>query len=244
MLSKIAISGLLAVFLTTPLKAQNDGLGVSIAGEPVSFGLKAGVNTHNFTDQQPHTGSKSGLSAGAFAAYPLSDVVSLQLGAAYFQQGGTYVQLIDDTRFGTPENYSTKYIRDASVTLHNLYVPLQAKLSVFDDEVYLPEFLIGPYMDINLAARESYERTGQFNNQFVTSSGNGIVTDRYERFQFGATGGLHFTIPTDESFSLLFEVFYKYGISPVRESYSYIDFYNVNGDINSHALSVSVGVEF
>ena len=241
---KIVLIGLLALGLSNPLIAQDEQSGDSESSTSLSYGFKAGTNFHSLTDQQPHTGGKIGFSAGAFATYPISDLFSVQMDIGYFQQGGTYVKFIDETRYGaSDENYYTKHVKDASVTLHNVYVPLQAKVSMFD-KVYLPDLLIGPYMDVNFAATENYEKTGQINDQYVTTTGADIVTDQYKMLQFGVTAGLNFNIPTSKDFSFLFEVSYKYGIFPVKESYSYIDFYGVSEDINSNALSVSVGLEF
>jgi len=240
---KIVLIGLFTLGVSNPLFAQDEESDDSKSSMPLSYGFKAGTNFHNLTEQPPHTGGKIGFSAGAFATYPISDLFSVQIDIAYFQQGGTYVKFIDETRYGAPENFYTKHVKDASVTLHNVYVPLQAKFSMFD-KAYLPDLLVGPYMDVNVSATENYEKTGQINDQYVTTNGADIVTDQYKMFQFGATAGLNFNISTSKDFSFLFEISYKYGIFPVKESYSYIDFYGVNEDINSNALSVSVGLKF
>ena len=240
---KIVLLGLLLLGSSGAIRAQEEQSDEKTSGTSLSFGFKAGTNFHSFTDQQPHTSGKIGYSAAAFGKYPFSGLFAVQMEVGYFQQGGNYVKFIDETRYGAPENYDTKHVKDASVTLHNVYVPLQAHLSFFD-KVYLPDLLIGPYMDVNFAATESYEKTGQINDQFVTTTGSNVVTDQYMMLQFGATAGLSFSIPTSKDFSFLFDVSYKYGIFPVKESYSYIDFYNVADDINSNALSVTVGVKF
>jgi hypothetical protein len=208
-----------------------------------SYGLKLGTNFHSFTDQQPHTGSKLGYTAGVFTMFPINETITLQLDIAYFQQGGKYVQFVDETRFGAPENYYTKYVKDASVTLHNVYVPLQARFALFN-QAYLPDLLIGPYLDFNISALENYEKTGQIEDQYVTTRGYDIVTDQYKMFQFGAMTGLSFKVPTNKKYSFLIDITYKYGILPVKESYSYIDFYNVAEDINSNALAISLGMRF
>ncbi len=240
---KIVLIGLFTLGFLNPSFAQDEQSGDTKSSMSLNYGFKAGTNFHNLTEQQPHTGGKIGFSAGAFATYPISDQFSVQLDLAYFQQGGTYVKFVDESRYGAPENYDTKYVKDASVTLHNVYVPFQAKFSMFD-KVYLPDLLVGPYMDVNVAATENYEKTGQINDQFVTTTGSNVVTDQYKMLQFGATAGLNFNIPTSKDFSFLFEISYKYGILPVKESYSYMDFYGVTGDINSNALSISVGLKF
>jgi hypothetical protein len=240
---RIALLSLLVIGSTAAMKAQNDESGEETSSTSFSYGFKAGTNFHSFTDQQPHTSGKIGYSAGIFGKYSFGSVVSLQMEAAYFQQGGEYIQFIDESRYGAPVNYDTKHVKEASVTLHNVYVPLQAHLSFFD-KPYLPDLLIGPYMDVNFAATESYEKTGQVDSKYVTTVGSDVVTDQYEMLQFGATAGLSFNVPTNKDFSFLFDVSYKYGIFPVKESYSYIDYYGVTGDINSDALSVTIGLKF
>jgi hypothetical protein len=241
---KIVLLGLLVIGISSTLKAQDDQSGEETSSTTsFSYGFKAGTNFHSFTDQQPHTSGKIGYSAGIFGKYSFGSVVSLQMEAAYFQQGGEYVQFIDESRYGAPVSYDTKHVKEASVTLHNVYVPLQAHLSFFDKS-YLPDLLIGPYMDVNFAATENYEKTGQVDSKYVTTVGSDVVTDQYEMLQFGATAGLSFNVPTSKDFSFLFDVSYKYGIFPVKESYSYIDYYGVTGDISSNALSVTVGLKF
>lgn len=208
------------------------------------YGINAGVNFHEFTSQPPHTGSKMGYSAGVFALYGFNDQIALQLDVAYFQQGGTYVQFIDDTRFGASENYFTKNVKNSSVTLHNVYIPLQAKLNLFS-QPFLPKLLIGPYLDVNFAATESYERTGEIeDNVYVTSEGDAVVTDQYELLQVGATAGVEFYIPTGQDWNMIFGVHYKYGITPVKKSYSYVDYYLVTEDFYTNSLSITLGVEF
>jgi hypothetical protein len=240
---KIVLLGLLVLGTSGAIKAQEGQSGDEKSGTSLNYGFKAGTNFHSFTNQQPHTSGKIGYSAAAFGRYSFSDLLAVQMELGYFQQGGKYVEFIDESRYGAPESYATKYVKDADVTLHNVYVPVQAHLSFFD-KAYLPDLLIGPYMDVNFAATETYEKTGQIDDNFVTTTGADVVTDQYEMFQFGATAGLSFNVPTSKDFSFLFDVSYKYGIFPVKESYSYIDFYNVADDINSNALSVTVGVKF
>jgi len=218
---------------------QSDGGGGSF-----NFGFKTGVNFHEFTSQPPHTGGKMGFLAGGYALYEFSDLIAVQIELAYFQQGGTYVQFIDDTRFGAPENFFTKNVKNASATLHNVYIPLQAKLTFFS-QPYLPKLLIGPYMDINFAATESYQKTGEIDdNIYVTTKGDAVVTDQYQTLQFGAMAGLEFNIPTGTDWDMIFGVTYKYGISPVKKSYSYIDYYAVTEDFYTNALAITLGVEF
>lgn len=231
------------VFLTLNGFAQEQQTQTS-SGFSLNFGIKGGVNFHEFTNQPPHMGGGMGYSLGVFGLYEFNDMLALQMELGYFQQGGTYLKFYDDTRFGVPESFFSKNVKDASVILHNIYVPLQAKVT-FSSQAYIPRLLIGPYMDYNFAAKETFEKTGEIEDGvYVTSNGSAVVTDQYEMFQFGIVAGLEFVIPTDKNWDMLFGVSYKYGLTPAKKAYSYIDYYTVNEDFNTNALSITLGVKF
>jgi hypothetical protein len=237
----IALCILSLVFLTFNGFTQEEQ---TSSGFSLNYGIKGGVNFHEFTDQPPHMGGKMGLSLGVFGLYEFTDLIALQMELGYFQQGGTYVQFIDDTRFDVPESFFSKNVKDASVTLHNIYVPLQATITMFP-QTYMPRFLIGPYMDVTFAAKESYQKTGEIeDNIYVTTMGSAVVTDQYEMFQFGVVAGIEFVIPTDKDWNMLFGVSYKYGLTPVKKSYSYIDYFTVTEDFNTNALLITLGIQF
>ncbi|MCG8389517.1 MAG: PorT family protein [Cytophagales bacterium] len=209
-----------------------------------SYGIKLGPVVSSFSSSQPHTGLNLGVTAGGFAAYQFSDLVAIQAEVAYFQQGGSYVQFIDDTRFGAPDNFLTRNVKDANVILHNVYIPLQAKITPFSGSIS-PSFLLGPYADINFAATESYERTGVIDGRvYTTASGDDVVTDQYEMFQFGAAAGFQFEFPFQGDREIVINGTYKYGITPIKESYSYIDFNEVTEDITSNAFALTIGIQF
>jgi hypothetical protein len=233
------------IIMTSNLKAQEEGSGESKSSmNNIEYGIKVGAVYHNFTNLPPHTSGKMGFTAGIFGTYPFSDLIAVQLDLAYFQQGGKYIMFKDDTRFGVTESFVSKNVKDASVTLHNVYVPLQAKLNLFSQS-YLPKILIGPYMDFNFYATESYQRTGEIeDNIYGTAIGNDVVTDQYEQFQFGVMAGLEFQIKTGSSWDMLFGVSYKYGLTPAKKSFSYIDYFAVSEDLYTNALSMTLGIKF
>ncbi len=238
---KIVLCTLSIVFFTFSSYAQE---AQSDQGNTINYGIKGGVTFHEFTNQPPHTGGEMGFLAGVFGSYEFSDLIALQMELGYFQQGGTYIQFKDDTRFGVPESFVSKNVKDASVTLHNLYIPLQAKFSPFSQS-YLPKLLIGPYLDVNFAATESYQKTGEIEDDvYITTSGDAVVTDQYEMFQVGAVAGLEFIIPTNANWNMIFGISYKYGLMPAKKSYSYIDYYAVTEDFYTNALSITIGVQF
>lgn len=213
--------------------------------EKLSYGVQLGAVVSEFDNAQPHTGSRLGFTAGGFGAYQLNDLFSVQAGLSYFQQGGTYVQFINDTRFGAEDNFLTRNVKDASVILHNIHVPIQAKITPFGENSLLPHFLVGPYVDVMLTATERYQRTGEIDGQVLTTAtGRDVVTDRFNRLQFGGIAGFQFELPFENEWTLVMSAVYKYGITPVKDAHSYIDFVEVTEDMTSNALAVSLGIKF
>ncbi|MEM9338031.1 MAG: porin family protein [Bacteroidota bacterium] len=210
----------------------------------LSYGAKLGFTMSEFVSSQPHTGGKIGLTVGGFAIYPLSDLLAIQAELGYLQQGGTYVQFIDDTRFGAPFEFIFRNVKDASVTIHSIYLPVQAKLSLPSESGILPDLLVGPYVAYNFAATEQYKRTGEIEDRlYATATGEDVVSDRYEDLQFGVVGGIQYEIPSTSSLMLIINASYKYGISPVKENHSYIDFTGVVNDLTTQAFIFSIGVK-
>ncbi|MBL6446060.1 PorT family protein [Fulvivirga sp. 29W222] len=227
---------LMMLFCVSPALAQEEASGT------IGYGFKAGAVMSELNSSY-HTGSKFGFTAGAFGSYQINDLIAVQAEVAYFQSGGTYLQFVDESRFGGSSDFFNKHVMDASVTLHNIYVPIQARFAPFSSSA-LPKFLVGPYVAYNISATESYQKTGQLNgNVFVTAAGEDVVSDQYKNFQFGAVAGFQFDIPTDYSFDLIIGASYQYGITPVKESFSYIDFVEVTEDVTANALSFTVGVK-
>lgn len=216
----------------------------SSTGGGFNLGVKAGAVYHNFTNQPPHMAGKLGYSIGALGKLNLSSSLAIQVEAAYFQQGGKYLMFKDDTRFGVPFSFVSKNVKDASVTLHNVSIPVQAKLTLSSSPA-VPKVLIGPYLDYTFYATENYWRTGEIeDNIYGTAIGNDIVTDLYEKLQFGVIAGVEFELETNSNFIVLFGISYKYGITPARKAYSYIDYYAVNESFNTNAASVTIGIQF
>ncbi|MTI24820.1 porin family protein [Fulvivirga kasyanovii] len=229
---------LLMLFCVSSAFAQEEATSATI-----EYGFKAGAVMSELSSSY-HTGSRLGFTAGAFGSYQINDMLAVQAEVAYFQSGGTYLQFKDESRFGGSSDFFNNHVKDASVTLHNIYVPVQARFAPFSNPAF-PKFLIGPYMSYNISATESYQKTGQLNgNVFVTAAGEDVVSDQYKNFQFGAVAGLQFDIPTEGSFDLVIGAAYQYGITPVKESFSYIDFVEVTEDVTANAFSFTVGVKF
>lgn len=227
------------LFFSSAVYGQDE----STTSGTIGYGFKAGAAMTEFSSSY-HTGSRLGFTAGGFGTYGFNDMVSIQAEVAYLQTGGTYVQFRDESRFGSVVDLNTKNVKNASVAVHSVYLPVQALLSPFSNPI-MPKFLIGPYAAYNVASIEYYQKTGQTNGGvFVTAAGEDVVTDQYEDFQFGAVAGLQLHVPTEGSFDLIVGATYSYGITPIRKSFSYIDLAEVTEDVTANALLITVGVKF
>lgn len=207
----------------------------------LNFIVKAGAVMSEFSNGQPHTGQKLGFTAGVNVAYRLNDLISVQAEPAYLQQGGTFTRFSDDSRFGDASSISAVYTTTNNITTHNVDLPVMAKF-------HLPQFgdidtyaVIGPSVTYNFYTGNEFERTYHYNQTFSTVSGYEVVTREYEKFQYGATAGIGGAISVG-SRKLYIDLRYKYGITPVKKSYSYIDIYQVSGDLHTNSYYFTIGL--
>lgn len=244
LISFVMAKALLFVFCANALYAQDESTSSSSESSnfSIQYGAKLGVVNSQFNSSY-HAGSKIGFTAGIFGSYEINEMLGVQAELAYFQFGGSYLQFRDESRFGGSDDIFNKNVKDADVSLHNIYLPIQLSVKLFDNPL-IPKILVGPYISYTPYATESYQTTGQLNGGvFVTSKGSSQVTDQYKDFQFGATMGFQFEIPSDADYSLLIGANYQYGITPVKQSFSYIDFVEVTENVYSNAFNFSVGVQ-
>ncbi len=238
LISVAAAKALMLIFFANVSYAQEESSEL-----PIQYGVKVGVVSSEFNSSY-HSGSRTGFTAGIFGIYQINEMFSVQAELAYFQFGGAYLQFRDESRFGGSDDVFSKNVKDADVSLHNVFLPIQLSIKLTDNPV-APKLLLGPYVSYTPYATESYQTTGQLNGGvFVTTAGTSQVTDQYNDFQFGATIGFQFEIPSEGDYSLLIGGNYQYGITPVKQSFSYIDFVEVSENVYSNAFNFSIGVKF
>lgn len=207
----------------------------------LTYGAKAGMAVSSFSSEQPHTGERIGYTVGGFFGYAFNSQFSVQGEINYLQQGGTLFTYTDETRFGAPYNFATVHQTHSRVTLHNVEVPLMAQyqLPIVDLPV---KIYAGPSIAYNLKATEVFERTGYTSTGLiVTATGNDNVSSQYQDWQLGVNGGLGFYIPYGTK-SLVLDVRYRYGITPARSNYSYIELNGTDEEIRTNTLSVTLGL--
>ncbi len=234
---KHALLMALLVLAAATLKAQSS----------IGYGVKAGTTFSSFSHSQPHTGSKLGFTAGVFGKFQFSDLLCVQVEAAYFQQGGSFTQFTDDSRFFGESQYFFKNVTTSRVTLHNVEVPVLLRVSIPTQSEVKPLFFAGPSVGFNLGATERYERTGELaggSQVYATASGRDNVTSQYNLYQFGATAGLGLEVPFFGEHKLLVDARYRYGINAAKNTFSYIDFNRVSSKLHTDSVVFTVGFGF
>jgi hypothetical protein len=234
---KHALLMALLVLASATLKAQSS----------IGFGFKGGATYSSFSKGQPHTGGKLGFTAGVFGNYSFSDLLGLQVEAAYFQQGGTFTRFTADDRFIGGDDYFSRNVTTSKVTLHNIEVPVLLRVSIPTQSEVKPLFFAGPSVGFNIQATEDYERTGEFvasDGLYVTASGHRNVTSQYNLYQFGATAGFGLEMPFIGEHKLTIDARYRRGLNPAKKAFSYIDFSRVTGSLYSDSVVFTVGFGF
>jgi hypothetical protein len=214
----------------------------SMSAGPFSFGVRAGFVTSYFSHEQPHTGYKIGFTIGGLATYAFSDNFSIQAEPAYLQQGGTFMRFTDNTRFGDTSPYAI-YTTSSDITLHNIDLPVLAKYSLPAFGNFKPNVVLGPAIAYTVTADEHYTKTYSLSQVFFTATGYKFSTSEYQHFQFGATAGIGGEVSLGTK-RLLIDLRYRYGITPAKKGFSYVDFSGVQGDLRTHSISFAVGIGF
>lgn len=231
LVTPIAIFSLL--FLSLSINAQDDRSGLS-------YGVRVGATVSNFSNEQPHTGSRLGFTIGGVVEYGISDVLSVQAEPAYMQQGGRFMRFIDDTRFGNDVIYDM-YATSSDVLLHTVDIPVLAKywLPKFGD--IQPNVVLGPAVGYTIGASNTFQTTFHSDGDFFTANGYKEEGSQYEPFQVGVTGGFGGEISLGTK-RLMIDFRYRYGITPTKKSFSYIGISDVQGDLRTHSAYVTLGI--
>lgn len=217
--------------------------GNTIAQQNVYYGGKFGTTITQFTNQQPHTSVKQGITAGGFVGYNFNDKMALQLELNYLQEGG---QLLSVEHSWDLSNSSWINIKtdNQNVSLHNLDIPLMFKYSypISHSKIFL---VAGPALGINFHSGIKHETTilTEIGNVSTYTSEENI-TSKIERYNIGITAGIGFEVPVFTDNYLLFDLRYRYGILPVYKGYSYRGLPQITGDLQNNTMYITIGFGF
>lgn len=211
--------------------------------ENIYYGGKFGTSMSQFTNQQPHTNEKQGITGGAFVGYNLNSKLALQLEINYLQEGG---QLLSIEHSWDLSNNSWIDIKtdNQQVTLNNLDIPLMLKYSLplGASKIFI---VAGGAFGYNIHSGIKHETTilteiGSVST--YTSEEN--ITSNIEDYNIGIIAGLGIEIPVLKSNYILIDARYRYGMMPVYKGYSYRGLPQITGDLQNNTMYFTLGFGF
>ncbi len=244
-ISSVFFTATLAIsscFLVGSAQAQDADTDTSAEGKSIYFGAKAGITLSQFSRTQPHITEKIGLTGGIFAEYAFSDKFSVRVEGNYLQQGSRLVRFSDNTRFGDFSEFAV-FTTDNHFTTHNVDIPVLAKYKFLSLGAMNLSLLVGPSIGINIGATSNFERTYHNSQTFLTVSGFEDISSEFERLYYNAVGGVTGEINAGGK-TYFVDLRYYYGITPAKKGYSYVDLFDVQGDLTSYSIALSFGYKF
>jgi hypothetical protein len=209
------------------------------------IGVSGGVNLNRFTKGQPQTGFNTGYNGGISVNYHLYKQFSLQLEANYLQQGGQMISFKDDTRYGLPESFSTKNVKNSSFTLNSIEVPLLISYSINTKQSWVPTFYAGASYAYTFNVTENYQKTGDLltgEDIIATVTGKQNVSGLFNSTRFNFITGANVKLPLTSKFKLLLDFRYLNGLSTAREGYSYMEKAGFGSNIRTNSFITKVGI--
>ncbi len=164
------------------------------AQNPVSFGLKGGINISNFTGSDFDYDARTGIVVGAVAAISLPALpIGIETGLFYSQKGA------EVSEEGITGAIKVDYIE----------VPLLAKINLGPPGPIQPHLMVGPYVGFNVNAESEISGNGM--------AISGDISDDTKSTEFGgiAALGVDFNLGLTK---LNAQLRYSYGFSSVFET--------------------------
>jgi hypothetical protein len=211
-----------------------------------SIGIKIGPVYNHFISDQQHVKSNLGVVAGLSYTHTFSEKISLLTGLEYLQLGGGLLTIEDDTRYGVdPEQtpFAIK-VRDCKVTIHSVNLPVIVNYSLVANEGNGIKLGIGPEVSYNFSAKSKETVTGPIGGgMWATYSQTNDETNNYETFNFAASANLGFYFDLGEN-QMSIDCRYRYGFTPIRLGYSYLDLPESKSDVYQGSLILSFTYSF
>jgi hypothetical protein len=209
------------------------------------LGIAGGISLNNFTHGQPQTGSNTGYTAGLSVNYRFYKELSVQVEANFLQQGGQLLTFKDDTRYGLPENFLTKNVKNSSISLNGLEIPLLVKYNFKLKQTWKPALYVGGSYIYNYNATDHYQKTGDLlpgEDVIATVSDHQNVTSQYNESRLNFIVGANVHLPLFDNIKLLIDFRYLTGLSPARENYSYMEKAGFGSDIRANSFISKIGL--
>lgn len=211
--------------------------------EDIYYGGKFGTTISQFTDQQPHTNVKQGITAGAFVGYNLNDKLAIQLEFNYLQEGGQLLSIEHSVDLSNSSWIDIK-TDNQNVTLHNLDIPVMLKYSysIGSSKIFL---VAGAAFGYNMHAGVKHETTIlTVEGNVSTYTGDENITSAIEKINVGLNAGIGFEIPVFTHNYILIDARYRYGLTSVYKGYSYRGIPQITGDLQNNTMYITLGFGF
>jgi hypothetical protein len=211
-----------------------------------TVGIKLGPVYNHFISDQQHVKDNLGVVIGLDYIYPLSDKLNLSAGIEYLQLGGGLLTIEDNTRYGVDFNqtaFPIKY-RDSKVTLHTVNIPVIANYEIYELDKASISIGVGPEVSYTLKAKSVETITGPLGDgMYGTYDQTNDETNNYQKFNIAAALNLRIELPIASN-NMFLDCRYRYGFTPIREGYSYLDLNDVKSNINQGSFIMTFGYSF
>ena len=137
------------------------GISSFVRAQDLSYGLKAGLNMANLTDE-PEGESykmKMGVALGGFAVYKVNDNLSIQPELLYTQKGNEIEYSYEDYDYSYADwwNHPVTVTEKFKIKLDYIEIPVLAKYSFSPGESVCPFIFGGPALGILMSAKVDSE---------------------------------------------------------------------------------------
>lgn len=205
------------------------------------LGVLTGASVNKFTQEQPHTGFGLGANAYLFADRALGKGWFIRASAGYAGFGGELTTFKDDTRYGLPDMFTFRNVKQSTYLLHAIDAGLAFFYQIPSQQTWKLNLGLGGGWANNVGEWENYYKTGQFIEGVYGTVSGSQFTDRFEPQWFHGDAHLELVVPT-KKFNWMLQTSYMMGLSSVRKNYSYIEFPGVTGAINTNAFQLKLGI--
>ena len=182
---------------------------VSVQGG-ASFATWGGDDIKDLEEEGFDIGYRTGVAIRASAVLPLTDLVGLQIGAAYVQKGMFWEEREDESYF------------EVTADMGYLEFPVLLRVSPQLEGPLSPYVTAGPAFSFSLNCRVSsslrFSYTDPFTDENVTvdeSESEKCEEDETKTFDFGVTAGAGLAFALSPSWSLTLDFMYNYGLTSI-----------------------------
>ena len=211
------------------------------------MGITSGLAINNFSENQPHTGINLGYTGGLSFNYYFYKGISLQLETNYVQKGGQLLRFKDDTRYGMPETFDSKNVKNSSYILHSADIPLLLNYTFKIKQTWKPSVYVGGGLTYISGVTERYQKTGNLlpgEDIIATTSGFQNVTGGFEKHHWNGVVGSNIKVPFVKSSFLQLDFRYVKGLTAAKKQFSYMEKEGFGEDLFTNAFISKIGIIF